>query len=500
MVTRLAHAGDDLLFITERSGRILILEDDEIRPIPFLDLSEVVDSQASVEQGLLGLAFDPDYHANGFFYVTYSDADYTLHLARYRVSDYRLLALPGSGQALLSIEQESSLHKGGHLEFGPEGYLYMSVGDGGLSEEPASTGQNRDDLRGKILRLDVSGAGPYTIPPDNPFRDIEGERPEIWLLGLRNPWRFSLAPDSSAMFITDVGWSSVEEVNYLPADAAGGANYGWRIVEGDIPLAGGDASAQDDDPLRPELTFPIFAYPHLKPLNYDGSFPIGCAVIGGVVYRGAALPDLRGAYIFSDYCHGDLWALFQVDGGWQSWKVLETDLHITALGEDHSGEIYFAGLRGQLFRLIPAPDSDHDFDKLPNAEDNCPLVANRDQADHWGQAGVGDACDDDFYFSKVDRTEVKMFQQHHGAWHLYACDGESCGLVANLDPQTVLANLPLQLRNDQFGWMVNVDLVEATENRKVLAVSITDDDGIQYVDDLALVLSENGDLAWFARD
>ena len=362
-----------------------------------------------------------------------------------------------------------------------------------------STGQNRDDLRGKLLRIDVSGASPYAIPPDNPFRDIEGYAPEIWLLGLRNPWHFSFAPGSQALYITDVGWSSAEEINYLPAAVGGGWNYGWRIFEGDILVAAGDAPAQAADSASEEFVFPIYAYPHLKPLNYDGSFPIGCAIIGGVVYRGEALPELRDAYIFSDYCHGDLWALSKTDEGWQSRELFETDLHITALGEDHKGEIHFTNLGGDLYTLIHAPDHDYDYDSLSNEDDNCPLVANLDQADNWGHVGVGDACDEDFYFNKVDGTEVKMFQQHYGAWHIYACNNSGCGLVANLDPQSLSANEALQLRNEQFGWFVEVVPVTASESQTVYEVSIYDDIGVHFVQDLELVVSP-GDLSWRKRE
>ena len=167
--TGIAVSDDGLLYVLERAGRIMILEDGEVLRRPFLDIREKVDAEASFEQGLLGLAFDPAYAENGFFYISYSDSDFSVHLERYQVSPYRYVALPGSGERLLSVPQASSLHKGGHLRFGPDGYLYMSVGDGGLSEELDSTGQNIDDLRGKILRLDVSGAPPYAIPEDNPL-------------------------------------------------------------------------------------------------------------------------------------------------------------------------------------------------------------------------------------------------------------------------------------------------------------------------------------------
>lgn len=489
--TGIAHAPDGLLFITERAGRILVLADGEVLPRPFLDLREKIDAEASFEQGLLGLAFDPAYAENGFFYIAYSDVEFTVHLERYQVSPYPYVALPASGERLLSVRQASPLHKGGHLRFGPDGYLYMSVGDGGFSEEAASTGQNIDDLRGKILRLDVSGAPPYTIPADNPFVGKPEYRPEIWLMGLRNAWKFSFAPGSRALFIADVGWSNFEEINYLPADDAGGGNFGWRIYEGGAlvePDGSGTESAEG-------LILPVYAYPHLKPLGYDGSFPVGCAVIGGPVYRGDAMPELRGLYIYSDYCQGDLWTLWQDEGGWHSRKLLETDLNVTAIEEDLQGEIYISSINGIAHKLIHAPEGDNDYDAVPNADDNCPLAANPDQADHWGAVGVGDACDRDFFFSKRGDTEVKMFQQHHGAFHIYACNTGGCGFVANLEPGSLRAAGGLQLRNEQFGWTIEAALAEDSAGQSVFDVSIFDGAGAYFVDDLQLVISEEG-LSW----
>ena len=488
--TGLAHAGDDLLYITERAGRILILEEEEFLRRPFLDVGDRVDAEASVEQGLLGLAFDPGYAENGYFYIAYTDADFSLHLERYQASAYRYVALPGSGERLLSIKQASPLHKGGHLRFGPDGYLYMSVGDGGISEELDSTGQNRGDLRGKILRLDVSGGRPYAIPPDNPFVDAEGYRPEIWLLGLRNPWKFSFVEGSRALFIADVGWASMEEINYLPADSSGGENFGWRIYEGDL-LTEADAAPG----ARNGLTFPVFAYPHVKPLGYDGSFPVGCAVIGGHVYRGAAMPELRGLYIYSDYCHGDLWTLRQGAEGWRTEQLYETDLHITAIGEDARGELYITSLDGRLYKLIHAPAGDNDNDSVPNDSDNCPLVGNRDQADNWGRQGVGDACDQDYYFSKAHGAEVKMFQQHYGAFHIYACNSGGCGFVANLEPGTLGASAALRLESEQFGWTVEAVFAGDAAGQALYNVLVYDDGGAYYVSDLQLLISE-GSLSW----
>jgi len=493
--TGITRAPDARLFIMERAGRILILENGEVLRRPFLDVSEKVDAEPSFEQGLLGLAFDPRYAANGFFYIAYSDAEYTVHLERYQVSPYPDVALPGSGEVLLSIEQKSPLHKGGHLRFGPDGYLYFSVGDGGFSDQLDSTGQNIDDLRGKILRIDVSGALPYTIPPDNPFVGVEGYRPEIWLMGLRNPWKFSFAPESRALFIADVGWANIEEINYLPADDSGGGNLGWRLFEGDLAVEVEDSSAPMIDKDTEGLIFPVYSYPHLKPLGYDGSFPIGCAIIGGHIYRGAALPELKGLYIYSDYCHGELWTLWQGEDGWHTDKLLEMDLNVTALAEDAQGEIYIASIDGQVHKLIHAPDNDNDFDAVLNADDNCPLIANPDQADHWGAVGVGDACDRDYFFSKVGETEVKVFQQHYGAFHVYACNTGGCGFVANLEPSALLAAGGLQLWNEPFAWTIEAAFAGDSGGQAVYDVSIFDGDGTYFVDDLQLLISE-ASLSW----
>ena len=493
--TGIALSPDGRLFITERAGRILVYEDGEVLRRPFLDVSEKVDAASSFEQGLLGLAFSPLYASNGFFYIAYSDADFTVHLERYQASAFPDVALPGSGELLLSIRQKSPLHKGGHLRFGPDGYLYMSVGDGGFSDQIDSTGQNIDDLRGKILRLDVSGALPYAIPPDNPFVSLEGYRPEIWLMGLRNPWRFSFVTGSRALFIADVGWSNIEEINYLPADDSGGGNFGWRIFEGDLLVEQGASAASMSTEEADGLLFPVYSYPHLKPLGYDGSYPIGCAIIGGHVYRGGALPELAGAYIYSDYCHGELWALWQDENSWHTRKLFETGLNVTALEEDARGEIYITNIDGQAHKLIHAPDNDNDADAVPNADDNCPLVANPDQADQWGALGVGDACDQDYFFSKVGETEVKVFQQHHGAFHVYACNSGGCGFVVNLDPNDLLAADELRLWNEQFAWTVEVAFAGESAGQAIYDVSISDGAGTYFVDDLQLLISD-ASLAW----
>ena len=490
--TGFAHAQDELLYITERDGTIRILEDGALRGKPFLDIVELVSSGASPEQGLLGLAFDPDYARNGYFYVTYTDAEYRVHLARYQVSAYRYAAVPGSRQTLLTVPHAIALHKGGHLRFGPDGYLYMSVGDGGLSDNPQTTGQNPQDLLGKILRLDVRAAPPYQIPPDNPFVGDARYRPEIWLMGFRNPWQFNFAPDSPAMYITDVGWSSWEEINYLPAVGAAGLNYGWRVFEGEQRVEGGDAPLPGVD-YQP----PVFAYPHLKPLGYDGSMPIGCAIIGGLVYRGASLPELRGRYIFGDYCNGELWTLRRDGAGWTVEKLYETAVNITALGEDASGEFYFASRDGKLRKLIHAPASDSDDDGLPNDSDNCPNRANPDQGDNWGAVGVGDACDTDFYFSKREQTEVKMFQQHYGAYHFYACQGAACGFVAAVEPAALSQQAPLQLHSEGFGWTLQAVYADSSNGKAIYQVSIFDEAGVYYVDDLQLLVAGNA-LSWRA--
>jgi len=497
----ITYSNDERLFINERNGIIRILEKGRILPQPFLDITDRVNIEGNIEQGLLGLAFHPNIEANGYFYVAYTDADFTVNLERFQLSDNPNIANKESGEVMLSVEQTTAAHNGGHLRFGPDGYLYMSIGDGSESIDPNSTGQNKDDLLGKILRLDVDGDFPYAIPDDNPFIDDPSARPEIWVLGFRNPWQFSFAPDSDAMFIGEVGWSTYEEVNYQPAGSAGGENYGWKLYEAETKIEQPEGAVVADIPVD-ELTFPIYFYPHAEPDDYDESYPVGCAVIGGFVYRGEELPQLKGKYLYSDFCHGDLWTLEQHGDEWVTERLTDLNVRVTSLGEDINGEIYMTTFLGEVRRLIiaddelSAPDGDLDYDEIPNAEDNCPETGNPNQLDNWGDLGVGDACDTNIYITNANGYELKVYQQHYGAFHIYGCEGLACGFVASIEVPELSTDETLVIESENFtGWVIEAEYTSDSGNRAVYDVTIYDADGNVYVDNLQILTSENS-LSW----
>lgn len=339
------HAGDERLFVLEKPGIIRIVQDGQVLPTPFLDLSDTVVSDAS-EQGIFGLAFHPEYANNGRFYVSYSSesADGAYVLARYeRSEDDPNRANPQSAVPLLQVEHRRDNHYGGMLAFGPDGYLYASTGDGGGAFDPDDNGQDPGTLLGKLLRLDVDGDEPYAIPEDNPFVGVKNARGEVWAYGLRNAWRFSFDQLTGDLFIADVGQERYEEINVQPAGSAGGENYGWPVMEGSECLPAGSACNSS------EFTLPVAEYPHT-----DGEAFLGCSVTGGYVYRGNPASPHYGTYFYSDYCTGTIWALTNgMSGEWQSAVALETSLAVSSFGVDVNGEIYLTDLSGgQILRLV----------------------------------------------------------------------------------------------------------------------------------------------------
>ncbi len=340
-ITFLTHAFDDRLFVLEQVGRIRIVENGQVLAQPFLDITDRVGSSSS-EQGLLGLAFHPDYATlgaanEGVFFVNYTDKNGNTRIARYSVSgDDPNTADPTSEVIYLTQEQPYPNHNGGSLAFGPDGYLYAGLGDGGSANDPLQSGQDLSTLLGKVLRLDVNAAEEaFTIPDDNPFVGVAEARPEIWAYGLRNPWRFSFDRATGDFYIADVGQNTWEEVNMQPAPSAGGENYGWNIMEGSHCFRA-DSCDQNG------LVLPIFDYDHSQ----------GCSVTGGYVYRGQLYPALTGNYFVSDYCTGTIWRVFAEGDGWISDVVLDTDLVISSFGEDADGELYVLDYRnGGIFRL-----------------------------------------------------------------------------------------------------------------------------------------------------
>lgn len=335
-----ANDGGGRLFVVEQTGMIWIIKDGLRAQYPFLDISGLISASADLpysEQGLLGLAFHPDYAANGYFFVNYTDRSGATVVARYQVSlSNPDIADAGSGGIIFQLGQPYANHNGGHIDFGADGYLYISLGDGGSANDPLGAGQNRRLLLGSILRIDVDGASPYAIPPDNPFVGDDSALDEIWAYGLRNVWRFSFDRATGDMYLADVGQNLLEEVNFQPADSSGGENYGWNVWEGTRRFAGG--SARDHVP-------PVFEYPH----------SLGCSITGGYVYRGGAIPQLEAAYLFGDYCSGRVWALYRdPDLNWRAEELANTGWAISSFGEDEAGEIYVIDYSGTIYRFDPA--------------------------------------------------------------------------------------------------------------------------------------------------
>ncbi|MDX1520980.1 MAG: PQQ-dependent sugar dehydrogenase [Anaerolineae bacterium] len=334
----LTHAGDGSgrLFVVEQAGRVQIIRDGARVDVPFLDIIDLVGSDAN-EQGLLSLAFHPDYANNGRFFVYYTNRDGNVVIARYQVAENPDQADSTSGQILLTIEQPYANHNGGAMLFGPDGYLYLGLGDGGAANDPQGNGQSLNTLLGKVLRLDVDGAEPYGVPDSNPFVSTDGARPEIWSYGWRNPWRLSFDRQTNDMYVADVGQNQFEEVHVELAGAAGGQNYGWNVMEGFNCFA-----QTDCDPAALDLVLPVTEYDHSE----------GCSITGGYVYRGGQFPALSGVYFYGDFCSGTVWGLRrEADGSWSEASLLATPHNITSFGEDEAGELYLIDRNGEVLQI-----------------------------------------------------------------------------------------------------------------------------------------------------
>ncbi len=347
----IVNAGDERLFVIEQLGLIRILYTDGTQESdPFMDISDRVDGSGS-EMGLLGIAFPPDYCISGVFYVDYTTTvggQLKTHISRFQVDpDNENNALEDSENVLLSFDQPFGNHNGGHIEFGPDGYLYIGTGDGGSAGDPFNNAQNLQKYLGKLLRIDVSGPTlelPYNIPADNPFVDQEGALPEIWAFGLRNPWKFAFDSENEDLFIADVGQSLHEEVDYVAAGNSGGMNFGWRCYEG---TANYDLSECDESN---DFTSPIFDFTHANP-----SGPGRCSVTGGRVYRGSSFELLDGKYIFTDYCSGEYWLSWEEDGEWQNFHGAHLGNQVVSFGTDIWSEMYAVeGSSGIIYRVEEA--------------------------------------------------------------------------------------------------------------------------------------------------
>ncbi|MEA2725303.1 MAG: hypothetical protein QOH59_3074 [Gemmatimonadales bacterium] len=336
-----APPADARLFIVEKTGGIRIVKEGLLLEAPFLDLSTKV--SAGSEQGLLGLAFDPEYATNGRFVVHYTDLAGNTVLSRLQVSADPDRAEPASEQVILTVAQPAANHNGGQVAFGPDGFLYLGLGDGGPGGDPQGRGQDLSDLLGSILRIDVRAGDPYTVPADNPFVGNPDARAEIWSYGLRNPWRFSFDRANGDLYIADVGESQREEVDVSTAADGGGraANYGWSVMEGSRCFRG---PACD----QTGLTLPLLEYTHQE----------GCSITGGYVYRGSAIPSLQGHYFYADLCGG--WVRSFRDAGGTvadeaSWPSLSPGGPVLSFGEDSAGELYILQAGGGVFKIVPEP-------------------------------------------------------------------------------------------------------------------------------------------------
>lgn len=352
-----ASDGSGRLFFVQQTGQIMVWKNNVVLPTPFLNISNLI--VAGGERGLLGLAFHPDYRNNGLFYVNYTRSiDGATVVARYsRSAVNHDVANPLSATILLTIAQPFANHNGGAVRFGPDGYLYIAMGDGGSGNDPQNNAQNLTSLLGKMLRIDVNtrtGQLPYGIPPDNPFvgSSQPGVRTEIWAYGLRNPWRFSFDRVAGDLFIGDVGQSAREEIDFVRAGTGGGMNFGWRVMEGtqctNLP---GDPTCNPSN-----FTPPIVDYDHGQ----------GCSVTGGYLYRGSAVPELKltsppatgqlfnGVYIYGDFCSGTIWRISATaSGGVSNSVLLSSGLMITTFGEDENGEIYVADAgTGKIYKFV----------------------------------------------------------------------------------------------------------------------------------------------------
>jgi len=358
----ITHAGDGSgrLFVVEQTGSIRIIKNGILLSTPFLDITNSV--KCCDEQGLLSLAFPPDYPSKGYFYVNYTrKPDGDTIISRYFVTENPDVADADSEEIILAIDQPFPNHNGGLLVFGPDGFLYIGMGDGGSGGDPFDNAQNPGSLLGKMLRIDVeSGIAPYIIPSSNPFTETTGFRGEIWALGYRNPWRFSFDRGTDDLYIADVGQDLFEEVDFKRASSKGGENYGWNIMEGTHCFNSSRCN-------QTGLVLPVAEYDHSQ----------GCSITGGFVYRGQNFPRMQGVYFYGDFCSGNIWGLKREVNTWQNALLLDTPHSVSTFGEDELGNIYLADYsNGDIYMIkdtitsTPTPSSTPASTQTPNPGEN----------------------------------------------------------------------------------------------------------------------------------
>ena len=328
-----APAGDGRLFIVEQAGRIRVVRNGSLQDQPFLDIRAKVKSGG--EQGLLSVAFHPQFAQNGFLFVNYTDVNGDTRVERYQATPNSDVANANSAKLILAVDQPYSNHNGGLVLFGPDGMLYIGMGDGGSGGDPHANAQNPTALLGKLLRINVAAGDPYAVPADNPYAGQAGYRGEIWASGMRNPWRFAFDRAAQLLYVADVGQNRWEEIDIVPAHRKG-VNYGWNVMEGSHCYLATTCSATG-------LVQPALEYGH----------DAGCSVTGGFVYRGAAMPDLRGTYFYADYCKGWVRSFKYVNGAvteQRTWDFGDIG-NVLSFGEDAAGELYILSSNGKAYRL-----------------------------------------------------------------------------------------------------------------------------------------------------
>jgi glucose/arabinose dehydrogenase len=381
----LTHAGDERIFVLEKGGTIQIMDQQGSHTLaPFLDISPIVNAFAN-ERGLLGLAFHPDYKTNGYFYVNYNVGNGSTVIARYTVSATDPnVADPSSQMIVMTISQPYSNHNGGCIKFGPDGYLYIGMGDGGSAGDPGNRSQDGTELLGKMLRIDVDGGTPYGIPASNPYVGNASIEDEIWAIGLRNPWRFSFDRTTGDLWIGDVGQNAWEEIDYWAATNTAAPNFGWRCYEGNVTY---NTSANCG--AMSSYDYPVFVY------SNNGSSNNGCSVTGGMVYRGPRYANLWGMYLFADYCSGRFWyTMPNGGGGWITNQFANlANFEFVGFGSDLYNQMYVMGINtGSIYKVADTtctPVARIDGPSSVSTCDNASLSADYDPAlgYQWLQSG-----------------------------------------------------------------------------------------------------------------
>ena len=355
-----------LLYIVEQAGLIKIINDGKKLSRPFFDINKRVvnPNRPGDERGLLGFAFHPNHTNNGKFYINYMDNDGNTIISEFSTNS-KLRANHKSERIILKLKQPYGNHNGGDIQFGPDGYLYISIGDGGKAGDPLNAGQDLSSLFGKIIRIDIEQK-PYGIPKSNPFFGQKDKREEIWAWGLRNVWRFSFDKQTGDKYLADVGQNKWEEVNFEPASSKGGLNYGWRIMEANHCYDPKE-NCPTEGLIKPIIEYPndanhpAFAFRIIEELSFSETDVEGCSVTGGYVYRGQKIKSMQGQYIFGDYCSGNIWTLKVVNGKAINFKNRTEEInigggefttYISSFGQDSDGEIYIIDYNGGIYKLI----------------------------------------------------------------------------------------------------------------------------------------------------